>query len=47
VFSKEDAKALNLCRCMMERGECPPLTVEADKSIKELTIITEYVKYHA
>jgi [histone H3]-lysine27 N-methyltransferase len=27
----------------MERGECPPLTVEADKSIKELTIITEYV----
>ncbi|AES58733.2 histone-lysine N-methyltransferase ATXR5, putative [Medicago truncatula] len=43
MFSKEDTKALNLCRRMMERGECPPLTVEADKSIKESTIITEYV----
>ena len=42
-FSKEDTKALNLCKRMMERGECPPLIVEDDKSIKELTIITEYV----
>ncbi|PKU76940.1 histone-lysine N-methyltransferase ATXR6 [Dendrobium catenatum] len=53
VLSKEDAEALNLCKRMMERGECPPLlvvfdpcegfTVEADKFIKDLTIITEYV----
>lgn len=53
VLSKEDTETLNLCRSMMERGECPPLmvvydpvegfTVEADKSIKDLTIITEYV----
>ncbi|CAK8570184.1 unnamed protein product [Lathyrus sativus] len=53
VMSKEDIETLNLCRSMMERGECPPLmvvfdpvegfTVEADKSIKDLTIVTEYV----
>ncbi|XP_028790840.1 histone-lysine N-methyltransferase ATXR6-like [Neltuma alba] len=53
VLSKEDADTLNLCRSMMERGECPPLmvvfdpqegfTVEADKWIRDLTIITEYV----
>ncbi|KAJ7959376.1 putative Histone-lysine N-methyltransferase ATXR6 [Quillaja saponaria] len=53
VLSKEDSKALNLCKSMMERGECPPVivvfdpqegfTVEADRSIKDLTIITEYV----
>ncbi|KAK2453135.1 Histone-lysine N-methyltransferase atxr6 [Trifolium repens] len=53
VLSKEDTETLNMCRTMMERGECPPLmvvydplegfTVEADKPIKDLTIITEYV----
>lgn len=53
VLSKEDAEALNLCKRMMNRGECPPLmvvfdsnegfTVQADKFIKDLTIITEYV----
>ncbi|KAJ7965310.1 putative Histone-lysine N-methyltransferase ATXR6 [Quillaja saponaria] len=53
VLSKEDTETLNFCKSMMERGECPPLmivfdpqegfTVEADKSIKDLTIITEYV----
>ncbi|XP_047328587.1 histone-lysine N-methyltransferase ATXR6-like [Impatiens glandulifera] len=53
VLSKEDCEALNLCKRMMERGECPPLmvvydpiegyTVEADRLIKDLTIITEYV----
>lgn len=53
VLSKEDAEALNLCKRMMERGECPPLmvvfdsnegfTVQADRSIKDLTIVTEYV----
>ncbi|OVA06325.1 SET domain [Macleaya cordata] len=52
VLPKEDIDTLNLCKNMMERGECPPLlvvfdplegfTVEADKSIKDLTIITEY-----
>ncbi|XP_071716889.1 histone-lysine N-methyltransferase ATXR6-like [Rutidosis leptorrhynchoides] len=53
VLSREDTDALNLCKTMMKKGECPPLmvvfdpvegfTVEADKSIKDLTIITEYV----
>ncbi|KAI4307072.1 hypothetical protein L6164_030302 [Bauhinia variegata] len=53
VLSKEDTETLNLCKRMMERGECPPLvvvsdplegfTVEADRHIKDLTIITEYV----
>ncbi|PKA46213.1 Histone-lysine N-methyltransferase ATXR6 [Apostasia shenzhenica] len=53
ILSKEDNEALNLCKMMMERGECPPLlvvfdpregfTVEADRFIKDLTIITEYV----
>lgn len=53
VMSKEDIEALNACKKMMERGECPPLlvvfdsregfTVEADRFIKDLTIITEYV----
>ncbi|KAH1260843.1 Histone-lysine N-methyltransferase ATXR6 [Glycine max] len=53
VLSKEDTETLNLCKRMMERGEWPPLmvvfdplegfTVEADRSIKDLTIITEYV----
>ncbi|RDX82824.1 Histone-lysine N-methyltransferase ATXR6, partial [Mucuna pruriens] len=53
VMSKEDTETLNLCKNMIERGEWPPLmvvfdplegfTVEADRSIKDLTIITEYV----
>ncbi|KAK7374789.1 hypothetical protein VNO80_08228 [Phaseolus coccineus] len=53
ILSKEDTDTLNLCKSMMERGEWPPLmvvfdplegfTVEADRSIKDLTIITEYV----
>ncbi|KAG0490043.1 hypothetical protein HPP92_006906 [Vanilla planifolia] len=53
LLSKEDAEALNLCKSMMCKGECPPLlvvfdpregfTVEADRFIKDLTIITEYV----
>ncbi|XP_047324141.1 histone-lysine N-methyltransferase ATXR6 [Impatiens glandulifera] len=53
VLSKEDLETLNLCKSMMERGECPPLmvvydlkegfTVEADRFIKDLTIITEYI----
>ncbi|KAJ0968413.1 hypothetical protein J5N97_025330 [Dioscorea zingiberensis] len=53
VMSKEDIEALNLCKKMMGRGEWPPLlvvfdskegfTVEADRFIKDLTIITEYV----
>ncbi|XP_065861421.1 histone-lysine N-methyltransferase ATXR6 [Euphorbia lathyris] len=53
VLAKEDIETLNLCKRMMNRGECPPLmvvfdpqegfTVEADKCIKDLTIITEYV----
>ncbi|XP_076917036.1 histone-lysine N-methyltransferase ATXR6-like [Bidens hawaiensis] len=53
VLSKEDADALSLCKTMMKKGECPPLmvvfdplegfTVEADKCIKDMTIITEYV----
>ncbi|TYK05935.1 histone-lysine N-methyltransferase ATXR6 [Cucumis melo var. makuwa] len=52
VLPKEDVETLNLCRSMMERGEWPPLmvvfdpregfTVEADRFIKDLTIITEY-----
>ncbi|GMH08871.1 hypothetical protein Nepgr_010711 [Nepenthes gracilis] len=53
VLSKEDTETLNLCKRMMERGEWPPLlvvfdhkegfTVQADRFIKDLTIITEYV----
>ncbi|KAK7394252.1 hypothetical protein VNO78_14774 [Psophocarpus tetragonolobus] len=53
VLSKENTHTLCLCKSMMERGQCPPLmvvydplegfTVEADRSIKDLTIITEYV----
>ncbi|KNA19714.1 hypothetical protein SOVF_058990 [Spinacia oleracea] len=53
VMSKEDTETLNLCKKMMERGEWPPLlvvfdskegfTVQADRSIRDLTIITEYV----
>ncbi|KAA8540066.1 hypothetical protein F0562_026758 [Nyssa sinensis] len=53
VLSKEDTETLNLCKNMMEKGEWPPLmvvfdpregfTVEADRFIKDLTIITEYV----
>ncbi|XP_027362541.1 histone-lysine N-methyltransferase ATXR6-like isoform X2 [Abrus precatorius] len=53
VLSKEDTETLNLCRSMMEKGAWPPLmvvydplegfTVEADRFIKDLTIITEYV----
>ncbi|KAK9060850.1 hypothetical protein SSX86_018030 [Deinandra increscens subsp. villosa] len=53
VLSREDTEALNLCKDMMRKGECPPLmvvfdpiegfTVEADKFIKDMTIITEYV----
>ncbi|KAG2708499.1 hypothetical protein I3760_05G196500 [Carya illinoinensis] len=53
VLSKEDTETLKLCKSMMERGEWPPLmvvfdphegfTVEADRFIKDLTIITEYV----
>ncbi|KAK4770258.1 hypothetical protein SAY87_030790 [Trapa incisa] len=52
LLPKEDVETLNLCKDMMRRGECPPLmvvfdpregfTVEADKLIKDLTIITEY-----
>ncbi|KAG6391533.1 hypothetical protein SASPL_149289 [Salvia splendens] len=53
VMSKDDTETLNLCKNMMERGECPPLmvvfdpregfTVEADRCIRDLTIITEYI----
>ncbi|KAL0400575.1 UNVERIFIED_CONTAM: putative Histone-lysine N-methyltransferase ATXR5 [Sesamum latifolium] len=53
VISKDDAETLDLCKNMMERGEWPPLmvvfdpregfTVEADRFIRDLTIITEYV----
>lgn len=52
VLSKEDTETLKLCRTMCRRGEWPPLvvvfdscegfTVEADRNIKDLTIITEY-----
>ncbi|KAK4745421.1 hypothetical protein SAY87_011733 [Trapa incisa] len=52
VLPREDVETLNLCKNMMKRGACPPLmvvsdplegfTVEADKFIKDLTIITEY-----
>jgi [histone H3]-lysine27 N-methyltransferase len=53
VLPREDVETLNLCKRMMERGECPPLlivhdplegfTVEADRFIRDLTVITEYV----
>ncbi|KAJ0044549.1 hypothetical protein Pint_05107 [Pistacia integerrima] len=53
VLSKEDTETLNLCKLMMSKGECPPLmvvydpkegfTVQADRFIKDLTMITEYV----
>jgi [histone H3]-lysine27 N-methyltransferase len=53
VLPREDAETLDRCKGMMRRGEWPPLlvvhdpvegfTVEADRFIKDLTIITEYV----
>ncbi|GER34291.1 PHD finger family protein [Striga asiatica] len=53
VLSKDNKETLDLCKNMMERGEWPPLmvvfdpregyTVEADRNIRDLTIITEYV----
>nr|CAZ96095.1 histone-lysine N-methyltransferase [Saccharum hybrid cultivar R570] len=53
VLNREDAETLARCRRMMARGEWPPLvvaydpvegfTVEADRCIRDLTIITEYV----
>ncbi|KAJ3693968.1 hypothetical protein LUZ60_009448 [Juncus effusus] len=53
VLSREDKETLIQCKSMMQRGEWPPLlvvfdpvegfTVEADRAIKDLTIITEYV----
>ncbi|KAL9240557.1 hypothetical protein vseg_014761 [Gypsophila vaccaria] len=53
VMSREDAETLISCKKMMERGEWPPLlvvsdpkegfTVQADRFIRDLTIITEYV----
>ncbi|KAJ4788345.1 Histone-lysine N-methyltransferase [Rhynchospora pubera] len=53
VMSREDKETLIQCKMMMERGEWPPLlvafdpvegfTVEADRHIRDLTIITEYV----
>ncbi|KAK8936489.1 Histone-lysine N-methyltransferase ATXR6 [Platanthera zijinensis] len=52
LLSKDDMETLSLCKRMMERGQCPPLvvvfdpregfTVEADRFIKDLTIVTEY-----
>ncbi|KAL5718738.1 Histone-lysine N-methyltransferase atxr6 [Ranunculus cassubicifolius] len=52
VLSKDDTETLNLCKNMIKQGEWPPLmvvfdskegfTVEADKVIKDWTIITEY-----
>ena len=30
VMSKEDTETLNLCKSMMNRGECPPLMVVYD-----------------
>ncbi|KAL8142467.1 hypothetical protein V2J09_015499 [Rumex salicifolius] len=53
VLSREDIETLNLSKKMMERGEWPPLlvvydpeegyTVQADRPIKDWTLITEYV----
>ncbi|NP_001338776.1 histone-lysine N-methyltransferase ATXR6 [Zea mays] len=53
VLGREDAETLARCQQMMARGEWPPLvvaydpvegfTVEADRPIRDLTIITEYV----
>ena len=53
VLPREDAETLARCQRMMVRGEWPPLvvaydpvegfTVEADRPIRDLTIITEYV----
>ncbi|XP_051143127.1 histone-lysine N-methyltransferase ATXR6 [Andrographis paniculata] len=53
VMIKDDMETLTLCKNMMELGEWPPLmvvfdplegfTVEADRFIRDLTIITEYV----
>ena len=53
VLTREDAETLATCQRMMASGEWPPLvvaydpvegfTVEADRSIRDLTIISEYV----
>jgi [histone H3]-lysine27 N-methyltransferase len=50
VLPKEDAETLDLCKRMMRRGEWPPLLVvhdpvEADRFIRDLTVITEYVGF--
>ncbi|CAA6673645.1 unnamed protein product [Spirodela intermedia] len=53
ALEREGMQTLNLCKRMMGRGECPPLMVvfdaqegwvhvETDRSIRDLTIITEY-----
>ncbi|EPS73683.1 hypothetical protein M569_01070, partial [Genlisea aurea] len=53
LLPKHDAQTLRRCNQMMDRGEWPPLmvvydpqegfTVEADRFIRDLTIIAEYV----
>ena len=53
VMNREDAETVARCQRMMARGEWPPLvvaydpvegfTVEGDRCIRDLTIITEYV----
>ncbi|XP_044336298.1 probable Histone-lysine N-methyltransferase ATXR5 [Triticum aestivum] len=52
VLSKEDKEAIELCRSMLKRGECPPLlvvfdsheglTMQVDADIKDMTFFTEY-----
>ncbi|KAG6488898.1 histone-lysine N-methyltransferase ATXR6-like [Zingiber officinale] len=52
ILPREGKEALELCKAMYKRGECPPLlvvfdpiegfTVQADGFIKDMTLIAEY-----
>ncbi|KAG6535537.1 hypothetical protein ZIOFF_000559 [Zingiber officinale] len=52
VLPREDKEALELCKTMNKRGECPPLlvvfdpiegfTVQADGLIRDMTLVAEY-----
>ncbi|XP_074568344.1 putative Histone-lysine N-methyltransferase ATXR5 [Curcuma longa] len=52
VLPREDKEALELCKTMHKKGECPPLsvvfdpiegfTVQADGLIKDMTLVAEY-----
>uniref|UniRef100_A0A8R7VCN5 Uncharacterized protein n=1 Tax=Triticum urartu TaxID=4572 RepID=A0A8R7VCN5_TRIUA len=54
VLSKDDKEAIELCRSMLKRGECPPLlvvfdsheglTMQVDAYIKDYTFLNKYTR---